>query len=87
MRTTRQLSITLPTDMADGVRARVEAGHYASESEVLREGLRALQARENALELWLAGAVAPTIDAVRADPACARSIDAVRAGLAAARRG
>ena len=53
MRSTRQLSITLPTEMAADVRAKVESGDYASESEVIREGLRALQARERALEAWL----------------------------------
>ena len=41
MRTTRQLSITLPNDMADVLRDKVSAGDYASESEVIREGLRA----------------------------------------------
>ena len=35
MRTTRQLSITLPNDMADGLRERVRSGEYASESEVM----------------------------------------------------
>lgn len=34
MRTTRQMSVTLPLEMADMVRARVESGDYASESEV-----------------------------------------------------
>lgn len=68
MRATRQLSITLPTEMAALVRARVEAGHYASESEVIREGLRALQARERAVENWLRGEVAATYDAMKADP-------------------
>lgn len=38
VRTTRQLSITLPNDMADALRERVRAGEYASESEVIREG-------------------------------------------------
>jgi putative addiction module CopG family antidote len=43
VRTTRQLSITLPNDMADALRDRVRKGEYASESEVVREGLRALR--------------------------------------------
>ena len=33
MRSTRQLSITLPNEMAEMVRAKVESGEYASESE------------------------------------------------------
>ena len=53
MRTTRQLSITLPNEMADVLRERVRSGEYASESEVIREGLRALFARDQAIESWL----------------------------------
>jgi putative addiction module CopG family antidote len=44
MRTTQQLSITLPNEMADAVKAKVQAGEYATESEVIRDGLRALRA-------------------------------------------
>ena len=43
MRTTQQFSITLPHEMAEMVRTKVESGEYASESEVIRDGLRALQ--------------------------------------------
>ena len=68
MRTTRQLSITLPNDMADALRERVRAGEYASESEVIREGLRALFARDHAVEAWLRTEVAAAYDAVVADP-------------------
>jgi putative addiction module CopG family antidote len=81
MRSTRQLSITLPNELAAQVRARVESGEYASESEVVREGLRALQARERAEADWLRNAVLPAFDALQADPSRARSAGAVRAGL------
>ncbi|EIL26526.1 CopG/Arc/MetJ family transcriptional regulator, partial [Escherichia coli O111:H8 str. CVM9570] len=50
MRTTQQFSITLTNEMADMVRARVASGAYASESEVIREGLRALNERDKAIE-------------------------------------
>jgi hypothetical protein len=50
MRTTQQLSITLPNEMADVVRAKVATGEYATESEVIREGLRTLLARDRAVE-------------------------------------
>ncbi len=53
MRTTQQMSITLPNEMAAQVKARVASGEYASESEVIREGLRALMARDHAVEQWL----------------------------------
>jgi len=84
MRTTQQFSITLPHEMAELVRAKVESGEYASESEVIRDGLRALQLHERALESWLREQVAPAYDAMKADPSRAVSVDKVRASLAAA---
>lgn len=86
MRTTQQFSITLPHEMAEMVRTKVESGEYASESEVLRDGLRALQLHDRALEAWLKGEVAATFDATKADPARAVSTDHVRAALAEAHR-
>lgn len=83
MRTTRQLSITLPIDMADALRERVRSGDYASESEVVRDGLRALFARDQAVEAWLREEVAAAYDAVAADPSRAVSAQSVRARLAA----
>ncbi|CAM2070426.1 Type II toxin-antitoxin system ParD family antitoxin [Sulfidibacter corallicola] len=83
MRTTQQLSITLPNDMAKMVKAKVETGEYASESEVIRDGLRALIARDRAVENWLLGEVGPAYDALKADPSRALSADQVRARLAA----
>ncbi len=84
MRTTKQLSITLPHEMAEMVRTKVESGEYASESEVIRDGLRALQLHERALESWLREEVAPAYDAMKADPSRAVSSEKVRASLAAA---
>lgn len=82
MRTTRQLSITLPHEMAEMVRTKVESGAYASESEVIRDGLRALQLHERALETWLREVVAPTCDAMKANPSRAVSPENVRASHA-----
>jgi putative addiction module CopG family antidote len=83
MRTTQQFSITLPKDMADMVKAKVQTGEYASESEVIRDGLRALLARERAVEDWLREQVGPAYDALKADPASAVTAEQVRARLAA----
>jgi len=83
MRTTRQLSITLPTDMADALRARVHSGEYASESEAIRDGLRALFARDRAVEEWLHNEVGTAYDALVADPERGSTADHVRARLAA----
>ena len=83
MRTTQQLSVTLPNEMAAQVKARVASGEYASESEVIREGLRALQDRERALEKWLRTEVVAAYDEMKADPSRGRSLEQVRATLAA----
>jgi putative addiction module CopG family antidote len=83
MRSTQQFSITLPNQMADLVKAKVAAGEYATESEVIRDGLRALLARDRALENWLIGQVAPAYDALKADPSRALSAGDVRSRLAA----
>ncbi len=76
MRTTTQLSITLPNSMAEALKERVASGAYASESEVVRDGLRALFAREEAIEAWLRTEVAASYDELRADPTRAISTSA-----------
>jgi len=81
MRTTQQLSITLPNEMADLVRAKVATGEYATEREVIREGLRTLLARDRVVEGWLREQVGPAYDALKADPSRAASADDVRATL------
>lgn len=85
MRTTKQMSVTLPHEMADMVRAKVVSGEYASESEVIREGLRALTARDRAVDAWLLEQVAPAYDRLLADPDGALSVDEVRARLVSLR--
>jgi putative addiction module CopG family antidote len=86
MRSTKQLSITLPHEMAELVRSKVESGAYASESEVLRDGLRALQMHDRALEAWLAKEVVPSVEAVKENPGLVRTGEQVRASLAQARK-
>lgn len=82
MRTTQQLSITLPNDMADAVKTKVRKGEYATESEVIRDGLRALLARDRAVESWLHDQVGSAYDALKADPSRAVIAEQVRARLA-----
>jgi putative addiction module CopG family antidote len=81
MRTTQQFSITLPHEMAKLVRRKVASGEYASESEVVREGLRALAARDQALEQWLREKVVPAAQAISRDPSRGLSAAQVRASL------
>ncbi len=68
MRTTQSLSITLPHDMAQMVKRKVASGEYATESEVIRDGLRILSARDAAVEKWLHEEVVPVLEATKADP-------------------
>ena len=82
MRSTQQLSITLPNEMANAVRAKVASGEYATESEVIRDGLRALLARDQAIERWLRNEVAAAYDTLKAAPSRAVSAAQVRARLA-----
>lgn len=84
MRSTQQFSITLPHEMALAVRAKVVAGEYATESEVIRDGLRVLLARDRAVEDWLRRDVSSAYDALVADPSRAVGVGAVKARLAAA---
>ena len=81
MRTTKQLSVTLPNNMAEALKERVASGAYASESEVVRDGLRAQFAREEALENWLRTEVAASIEAVKADPSSVISAEDMRTML------
>lgn len=83
MRSTQQLSITLPGEIAQLVREKVAAGQYASESEMIHDGLRILLERTNAVELWLKEQVAPAYDLLKADPSRAVSVAQVRERLAA----
>ncbi len=45
-----RLSIALPTPMADAVRRAVEAGEYASTSEVISDALRLWESRRDLRE-------------------------------------
>ena len=83
MRTTQQMSITLPKDMAEIVKHKVRTGEYASESEVIRDGLRTLLARDRAMEKWLHNQVGPAYDALKCSPASAITADQVLARLSA----
>lgn len=86
MRSTKQLSVTLPKAMAKEVAAKVASGEYASESEVIRDGLRALQARDKAIEHWLKGEVVEVYDQMKANPTRARPLSTVKGSLARAHK-
>lgn len=71
------MSITLPHEMAQLVKDKVAKGEYASESEVIRDGLRS----DRAVEEWLRQQVAPVYDAMKEDKSHGKSLDQVRAKL------
>lgn len=68
MRKTTSLSITLPHEMAKIVKEKVRSGAYATESEVVRDGLRALQTQEAAVEEWLRSEGVARYDAFHRQP-------------------
>ena len=68
MPTSRSLRVTLPEDMAQMVKAKVESGEYASESEVIGEGLRTLRDRDDALNRWLKEEVVAAYEEYQANP-------------------
>ena len=61
-------TISLPPEQAAFVDAKVASGAYASASEVVRAGLRALRERDEAVERWLREDVAPVYDVMKRDP-------------------
>lgn len=61
-------TVSLPREQADFIDALVASGAFASASEVVRAGLRALQERDAAVERWLREEVVPAAAANMADP-------------------
>ncbi len=80
-RTTQQFSITLPTELALAAQRKVEAGEYASISEVVRDGMRALMARDRAMERLFDREAAEAYDAWSAEPGNTRSVSEAFAAL------
>ena len=62
---TEKRTVSLAPENAAFIDAKVKSGSYASTSEVVRAGLRALQERDEAVERWLNEEVAVTYDAVK----------------------
>lgn len=81
MTTAEKRTVSLPAEQASYIDALVASGAYASASEVVRAGLRALQERDAVVERWLREEVAPVYDAMRSDPARGLSADDVLAAI------
>jgi antitoxin ParD1/3/4 len=76
-------TFSLPAEQASYIDALVASGSYASASEVVRAGLRALQERDAAVERWLREEVVPVYDAMQADPKRGVPADRVMAAIRA----
>lgn len=68
MSATEKRTFSLPAEQAAFIDQLVQSGAYATSSEVIRAGLRALQERDAAVERWLREEVAPAYDAWKANP-------------------
>lgn len=69
MGTSETRSVIVPDDVGSFVDELVARGDYADAGAVVRAGIQALRDRDNEVERWLQDEVAPTFDAMKADPA------------------
>ncbi len=76
-------TISLPAEQASYIDALIASGTYATVSEVVRAGLRALQERDLAVERWLQNEMVPVAAAMQADPGRAIPAERVFADLRA----
>lgn len=76
-------TFSLPAEQSVYIDTLVQSGRYATGSEVVREGLRALEERDAVIERWLREDVVPVVIAMRADPSRALAIDQVFEGIRA----
>ena len=53
MSTTQRFIIRLPLDIAEAVEEKIKSGAYASVSDVVDDGMRALLERDAGVERWL----------------------------------
>lgn len=61
-------TISLTAEHSNYIEEKVKSGAYASASEVVRNGLRALQERDEVFEKWLSNDVLPVYERAIANP-------------------
>jgi antitoxin ParD1/3/4 len=74
-------TVSLPAEQRRYIDKLVDSGAYASASEVIRAGLRALEERDTAVERWLRTEVVQAYDELDADPGSAVPAEKVFAEL------
>jgi len=74
-------TINLAHEQAVYIDFLVSTGRYASASEVVQAGLRALEEQDGMLRQWLKEAVAPVYDSMEADPSRGIGLDDVQSKL------
>ena len=77
MAASHKRTFSLPGEQARYIDSLVASGAYASGSEVIRAGLRALWERDAAVERWLREEVVPVAAAMLDDPTRAITADKV----------
>jgi putative addiction module CopG family antidote len=71
--------------MAEAVEGKIKSGRYASVSEVVRDGVRALMERDAAVERWLREEVVASHKEYLADPSKGVPADTVLGRIKARR--
>lgn len=78
-----KLSISLPQEMVEMLRAQVESGEFGSTSEVIREALRLWRAREDRRAAELAALRGLWQEGLDSGPGRFADIDAIKAAARA----
>lgn len=65
MSASHKRTFSRPSEQSAFIDEKIQSGQFASGSEVVRAGLRALQERDQAVERWLQKEVTATYDAVK----------------------
>ena len=83
----RSVTITLSDDMAQAIDAKIAAGEFATEGDIVREGLETLLADDATLDGWLRSDVVASCREMAADPSRGIPIDHVVSRIGGRTRG
>ena len=78
-----QLQITLSDEKLAIVRQKVSDGEFASESDVVSEGIALIHENDLSFEQWVREVALPAYEKFEADPSTGMTVEQVRAQLAA----